>query len=291
MEIQEILSNIVQFFSAIELPSLDKSFWAVLGFVGAIIFFLFKHYLKARFIDGKPCPQVRLLCNDKSTKSLTLNLKENVDIDTEIHKRVNHAVADLRSRYQTYDLDVYNNPALAIPGRFDAARMYNGDVSSYVESMESYYFHTIRDEIYSEYIVPVNFSVKAKGKKVCTDLKVYLKIEGNLSHLFDAHSCQQRIGRHEVEPKLPSYDVDPFVACLIPNDTCEYQYNEWNLTKQSSTLQGSIAKLVPGDSNTDSLPNIFVDTRYPQTVTINYTIYGSDIGEKGKTGKVTIKVK
>ena len=228
----------------------------------------------------------------KKNKGININIEksEMVDINNNIKSIVNGKVLELSKKYPLDTLDPYTNPFLLLGGRFQVSQTYNNDIMSFINSMKEYYQREISHNVYSKVFAKVEFHLLGKGRKVCSNLHITVKFEGELNHIYAANSLTTQVGYKDKEPKRQSESHFQGLFLTAP-DKEKYNYNEWDLIHQENIIAVNVQRVTPGVVDTSSIPYFYIDTRYNQHIHINWKINGDDIKESGKTGTLEIVVK
>lgn len=268
--------------------------WWVSGiflFVIGSIAFVFRHWLKEKILSALPLPRIFLLHNGNLKNEITIPCAPDFDSNAEFRKQFNEAIDKLKKEFPLNDLDVYNNMMLALPGHFQAAKEYNEDVQSYLDSMKKYYQNTIADQVTSAFLHPINLVLYAKGRKACTNLIVTIWNNNSTGAIFAPESARQCKAKVEVAPKRENYSEPNDSGWYCQNDQEEYTYRSWNPISASHTYKYKVSQLISGVIDADTIPSFYIDVRKPATYHLNWKVNGADIRENGITGEITINVK
>lgn len=277
-------------------PNSDVSniwWWASLIFLFIIstLVIVFRDLLKAKLLSILPLPRIYLLYNGKRKNVINIPCVPDFDSDIEYHRRFNEAMEALKKQYPLKDLDVFNNMALALPGRFQAAQDYNADVQSYLASMKEYYQNTIADQITSEYLHTINLVLYAKGRKACSNLLVTIRTNNNSGAIFAPESAQNCKAKVDVVPKQEDYQASNESGWYFPNDQEEYTYRTWNPKSAAPEYRFKVSQLISGVPDENTIPCFYIDIRKPASYHIEWKINGSEINESGVRGTLVINVK
>lgn len=268
-------------------------FWwiATLIAVGfGILYFLLKHYLKIKILDGRPKPCVRILEDGQKREVVYLSKTSMSDIDNDVARQVKTQMDIIDKKYPMISIDPYNDPRLMLKSNMTAARHYNADVMDYMDGMQRYYGRVIKDRLMSERYKRIDFSLMAKGRKACSSLNIEMSIKGDGKHVYSAGSRELKKDKHDVEPENNEIDRSSDNYAFFPNKTEEYEYGEWLLKVQPAVCHYTCENLVSGCPNVDVISPVYVDTCYEQNVVIGIKINGADIPEGGIMDELVINV-
>ena len=267
----------------------DRFYWwiavAILGICG-IAWFVVKHYFRGKLLDPKPRPLLTVRDGNRLAKKITFPKSTQVDIEAEVSKQVSQQMTVLKEKYRLHELDPYKNMNLIFQSNFNAAANWNADVQSYLEGMEEYYQHIIRDRVMSSCYKPVELVLQAKGRKTCTNLHLEIEIDGDLSHLIAGDSRTQKEAIHDVAPEKEEADRSDSIYAMFPNDQEKYSYYEWNLVPACQTARIQYDKLISGSLGEAIAITFYIDSRYQQELTIRWRINGDDIKDAGVKGEI-----
>lgn len=289
ISITDIIKNI---FPDLDITNVYWILGVIATFVIGTIVFLIRHKVKICLLDPSPKPRLRLLYEGSAVKEISISMTDNVDIMEVIKHRSEKAIKTLSQKFPLANMDAYNDMSLLFEGNFNAASNYNADVKSYIETMYEYYKRTIADEEYSKYIVPVEFILLARGRAICSNLQVSMDISGtDLAHVYSQNSTRRKQGEHDKEPEQDKDAYRSEFYSFFPSEKVKYNYNEWKLTHIGKQLLVKVETLIPGIPDKESVPLLYIDRRFEQTISVKWKINGVGINESGKNGFLYIKVK
>lgn len=268
-------------------------FWWIAFIIAAgfgILYFLLKHYLKNKILDGRPKPCVRILEDGQKREVVYLSKTNMTDIDNDVARQVKTQMIIIDKKYPMVSIDPYNDPRLMLKVNMTVAHNYNADVMDYKDGMQEYYGRVIKDRLMSERYKRIDFGLMAKGRKACSSLNIEMTIKGDGKHVYSANSRKLKKDKHDVEPEKNEVDRSSEFYAYFPNETEEYEYGEWLLKVQPSVCHYTCENLVSGCLNVDVISPVYVDTCYEQNVIIRIKINGVDIPEVGIMEELLINV-
>ena len=260
---------------------------SILNYILGTCGFLFRHILKASFIDPSSNPKLRFE-NNKTTLSISTCDVSNLEKD--IDSMVNAEMAEEFKTYKPAVLDPYRNPSLVFSDNLFQAKMLNSCKELYLDSKEEYLRRTLCSDIIKQRWQRVEIYIVNTGSIATKPMLVKIHVRGN--NLYRG----SKVKENSDECYLPPTGTEHFHRDLIVTPDfylMDSNYKYLTVSGESpihETITYDINKpIIQGKDNKYLLESFYIDTSETTEIEIEWNIYEDTLGKKGNHGVLKIE--